>query len=377
MDVHVSGQQRVEPARGLSQPVAPLLQRAGQPGAALPVVFGRLAAHGNVDHRVGQLHLQRRGGRIPDRPLQVREQPPIERPRVPVETDHVGIGTPEAHDVRVVIAGEPRQESVEPRERLIAIAGDRAPHARVALVEPGPAPLVGVTVPITHIDVEQPRREIGPGVHPVRRIPVELLPQLCRAHDLGHAGKDRVLLVGHFRRTFFELAQHAGEGRPELAQPRVIGQHIEARLHVEHARRREQGRDYQRAGGMAGADLILHDVLHERPAQLGRHRARRVLVHGTEHVRPAVRALEAERLRLAPTAALGGCEPSPDTRQIEHLDPHRRRPQIAVVPAEHDAVQPAGPVLRAGGHSHGARRGHSGRGGSLHRHDQQAAPAAF
>src|SRR2546426_5666494 len=98
---------------------------------------------------------------------------------------------------------------------------------------------------------------------------------------------------------------------------------------------------------MSGADLVLNDLADEGGAQLGRQRECRVLVDRPECVVAAVSAREPEHLRLAPAAAAARREPARESGQVEHLDLERRGPEIAIVGAEHEAMEPSRPVVRA------------------------------
>src|SRR5688572_32566212 len=60
--------------------------------------------------------------------------------------------------------------------------------------------------------------------------------------------------------------------------------------------------------------LVLDDPFRERVAQVRRQRGARVLVHGPDTELPAVRGLEAQRLRLHAAALLRGREDRKSTR---------------------------------------------------------------
>src|SRR5438445_7684606 len=98
---------------------------------------------------------------------------------------------------------------------------------------------------------------------------------------------------------------------------------------------------------MSGADLVLNDLADEGGAQLGRERKCRVLVDRPECVAAAVSAREPEHLRLAPAAAAARREPAGEARQVENFDIHGRGPEVAVVGAQQQTVEPARAVLRA------------------------------
>src|SRR2546428_777218 len=92
---------------------------------------------------------------------------------------------------------------------------------------------------------------------------------------------------------------------------------------------------------MSGADLVLNDLADEGGAQFGRERECRVLVDRPECVVAPVCAREPKHLRLAPAAAAARRQPARESGQVEHLDLERRGPEIAIVGAEHEAVEPS------------------------------------
>ncbi|OLC99999.1 MAG: hypothetical protein AUI88_01060 [Gemmatimonadetes bacterium 13_1_40CM_3_70_8] len=210
-----------------------------------------------------------------------------------------------------------------------------------------------MSVPIPHEDVEQSRREKGARIDALARIPRETLPQLLRAGNLLRALECDVLLRVD-RGALLQLAQHALEFRKRI-QPRVIGHRHEAGLGMVHTRGPQQGTHHEGPGRMARADLILEQPLHERRPQLGRHRSSGVLVDRPEGVYVTIRAAKAERLRLAPAAALERRESAAKARQVEHLHTDRRRPEVAIVRAEQDLMHPTGTVPRARRYGGGAR----------------------
>src|SRR5205823_9318449 len=107
---------------------------------------------------------------------------------------------------------------------------------------------------------------------------------------------------------------------------------------------------------MAGADLILEQPLHKRRPELGWHRTSGVFVDGPKDVHVTIRAAQAERLRLAPAAALERRESAAEARQVEHRHLNRRRPEVAIMRAQQSPMQPPGAVLGARRHGGGAPR---------------------
>src|SRR3989442_5973590 len=128
---------------------------------------------------------------------------------------------------------------------------------------------------------------------------------------------------------------------------------------------------------MSGADLVLNDLADEGGAQFGRERECRVLVDRPECVVAPVCAGEPKPLRRAPAAAAAGGQPARESGQVEHLDLERRGPEIAIVGAEHEAVEPSGSVVRSRHHRDvaGGRRPHDRRlGGQGREYDRHGEP---
>src|SRR6185295_20377148 len=97
---------------------------------------------------------------------------------------------------------------------------------------------------------------------------------------------------------------------------------------------------------MSGADLILKDPPRQRGPERRRQQRRRILVDRAELVLAAVAALESQRLGLLAPAPLRGTKPAGEAVEIQHLDPDRGGPQRAVMPAEQQRVEAAGPIAR-------------------------------
>ena len=351
VDVHGAREERIEAVRGQPQSVAAQLEGAGQAGAVARVILGRDPMDRRRDDGITQPALQRGGDRIPHRLLEVHQQPSVEHARVPGQPHHVGVTVAEADDVGLIEAREPREKAVELGERLVAVARDGPPHVPVVLLEPRPAPLVGVPVPVANVDVEQTRSEKGPRVDPVTRAVPQVLPQLLGARNVVRAREAR-LVVTAFLRPLLELPEHPGEVGPEGAETRVVGQNEQAWLRVEYTRGIEQRADDQRSRRMAGADLILDDLIDEGLAQLRRDRRRGILVHRAESEHAPVAALEPQRFRLPPATALERGQTAGVAGEIEHFDADRDGPQVAVVAAEQELVRPARSITGAGGHGY-------------------------
>ena len=241
------------------------------------------------------------------------------------ETPDTGIVVGEADDLRLVEARQPHEHAVEARERLIAVARDRAPPMNVGGIEARPAPLILVPVPVPDENVHQAGGQKRARVHPVARAPLEVLEQLPGIGEID-GPRDRGLVVGSFGRALFDHAQLAGLRAGDTGEAAVVRQDEQPRLRIEHAGGVEQRGNDQRGAGVGGADLILDDRADERGAQLGRECERGVLVDGAERVLAPIRPREVQCLRLAPTAAPFGCEPPGVAGKVEYLYREGRPP---------------------------------------------------
>ena len=341
--LHLGGEHAIEPPGGEWELVTPALERAGQCRLIEGPQLGGKALHRVVDHRVREPLLERGRDRVPHRPLEAAEQPAIDHSRVPGEPHDAGIRGGEFDQLRSGEPGQGQQQAVEPGKGLVAVARDRGPREGIRVAQPGPAPLVLVAVPVAQEYVDQPRGQERAGIDPLVLVLLEPLEQLLGADDLARAGEAWALV----RRTLLDGAEHPAELAPELAQRRRIGKQHQARLRMEDTGGVEERAHHQRRGGVAGADLILHDLVRDRPAELRRHHQGRILVGRAELVRAPVGALEAQRPGLLAAAAPGRPEPAGEPAEIEHLHANRRRPEIAVVLAEQQDMKPSRAVAGA------------------------------
>ena len=131
VDVHVMGEEPIETSRGGGQLVASPSEVACQLCPVQAIIFAWQAANRCGDDAVGQLCLQRPGGRVPDRLLQVPKQPTVEVLGSPAQPVDVAVVRAEADQLPVGDPGKAGKHSIEPGERLVAIARDRPPHCVV------------------------------------------------------------------------------------------------------------------------------------------------------------------------------------------------------------------------------------------------------
>src|SRR5688500_15474464 len=121
---------------------------------------------------------------------------------------------------------------------------------------------------------------------------------------------------------------------------------------MQYVQRLENRRHHERARRVARARLVADDVPRRRLPERGRQRRSRILVAGAELVLPAVAALEAERPGLLAAALSGDGETVGEPVQVDRLRGHWPGPELSVVLAEEDPVQPTGTVLGTGHHAH-------------------------
>jgi len=198
-----------------------------------------------------------------------------------------------------------------------------------------------VPVPVVDEKVKEPRGEERARVDPVVRVLRERLQQVEAVADLGRAreaGPAVWAVVG----KFLQQAEAAGELLPEFAEGGVVRHHGELRRGVEDAQRVEHDRHGQRAARIGVTQLVVHEIGDERVPHALRQDDARILPHRPEHPLPPVRALEAEGLGLEAAAQLGGLEAAVEVLEVEHRGPDRLLPDPAVLPAEQEAMQPAG-----------------------------------
>src|SRR2546426_11465816 len=109
------------------------------------------------------------GDRVPHRTLEIGQKASVEILGPPTQPVDAAVVVTEPPQIRVADAREPRQETVEARERFVAVARDRPPHVAFRCVEARPPPLIGMAIAVTEQEVEQARREERAGIHPLTR----------------------------------------------------------------------------------------------------------------------------------------------------------------------------------------------------------------
>jgi hypothetical protein len=354
VDLGFLGQEVVEGRRRLHQVVAARLHDLVQVAAVELQVLGRQPPHRRGDHVVRDRALELARRLQEGRALEAGEEPPVHLAGVPGQTEDAGVVALEADQHRMAGAREREQEPVVVGERHVAVGGEGQPRLLLALAHP--FPLCLVAVPVADEEVEEPGFEVRACVDALPRIGVEDLDEVLGLDDLLRAfeqSRQGGIGVG----VLLDDPELALELLAELAQLRVVRQHVDGVGHVENARRVRQAVHHDRGHRIRRADLILHDPVRGRVAQLLGQRGARVLVHGPETEVAAVGRLEAERDRLLAAALFGGREPAGEVGEVQHRHPYRGCPRPAVVGAEEEPMQRPGLVPRAG---HDDLRGRGG-----------------
>ena len=271
-------------------------------------------------------------------------------------------------------------------ERVVAVAGDGAPHAQVAAVVARPPPLVFVAVPVAHVDVHQPRGQVRAAVQPVGGAVFQVVQELrpspspCprrrrrgRPSALRASGRrssrQRVALPAPprcaessaLRRVLVFLgdrsrprAPRCGPRRPakrwrQVAQRRAVRHHHHAAARAcSTPAASSSGAARRGRAGVRGAHLVLHDPLDERALELGAQPLGNVLVDGAKDVAPAVRAQQVQRVGGEVAARAQGREAA--RRRCRGPSPPRARDAStggASCRPTASGCSAAGPVLRA------------------------------
>ena len=312
--VHPIGKEAVVVARTLGQRIAPAAQRLLQIRAVFLVQRRREAMDRLRDDRVGELRHDLAGDCLPVFLVERHQEAPVGI--TPGERQLVdrGIARGESGELLGVVLGDGGNDAVESAERLVAVARDRLPEALAVLLEPGPAPLEDVPIPVSHEDVDQPGAQVGARVHPLVAPVLEPVEEGQRVRNHGRFLEPAL-------DPLLQEPEHAGV-LVELAEAWIVGQDRELRRRMEDAGRVEQRWDHQRAVGLRGARLVLEEVADPGVARVGVERAARLLVDRSERPGVAVAALEVQVDRLHSPREAIRAEPSVEGIQIEqrHLD---------------------------------------------------------
>ena len=283
MEIHLAGEEPVVPNCFMRQSVATLHQGRAQRRAVDRQICRGHEGHGRIDHRVREKRDEFRRHRIPGGPGERGEKAAVEVAAAPGCAFGEAVLRSELEQVWIGLPGDPRKQAVEQNERLVAIAGDRHPAEAVAFPHLGPAPLVGMAVPVAKEDIQQPRAEELLRVHLVARLLLGALDDVDGACDLERArkGPRRVIVLV---RPLFDEAECAGKRSAELTQSRVVGEVDELRNAVQDAGGIRERGDHDRGRRMEGADLVLRDFRGDRRLEVGRHPPGGVLVDRPEGV---------------------------------------------------------------------------------------------
>src|SRR5690606_9325154 len=218
------------------------------------------------------------------------------------------------------------QEAIGMDERPVAIARNRTVHLVALLAEAREAPLVRAAVGVADPEVDQPRTQELFRIHPVSARLLEVVQNVFRILDLRGPGEPR-RVIGAFVRLQLNLAQHARERLPELAQSRVVRHDIQRGLQVQDAGRLQQARHDDMTGGMETADLILDQATQEGAVQLARQSLLRKLVDRAEAPADAARVYHVQRNTLVAASLSLRLESTGEGAQVENRNRDRREPQ--------------------------------------------------
>jgi len=218
----------------LRQILAPTDERVSQEVATRGGESWRQPVDRIIDHRVGEIFLERRGHGVPDGAGKLRQEASVERAAVPREPEQIVVVAAKADELRVRVhePGERPHEPVELHERPVAVARNRLPSIRRRAADACPTPLIGMAVPVPDEHVEEPSGEKRACVHGLVRMLRNALEQLFRAHHLHHAGALGGRVFRIVSGTQLDQSEHARELLPELAEARVVRHDDQLRRHV-------------------------------------------------------------------------------------------------------------------------------------------------
>ena len=151
-----------------------------------------------------------------------------------------------------------------------------------------------MAIPVAQEQVDESGRQEGPNIRALVLMLLEAVEQLVGADDLVCAGEAGTLV----RLTLFDRAEQAAEDRAELAQRGIVREEHEPGGRMHHVRSVENRAHHEGRGGMAGAHLVLEDLLHDGVLELNGQQWRWILVQRAKRVLAAVATLEAQRLGL-------------------------------------------------------------------------------
>ena len=337
-DVHPAAQDPIERQGGVEQPIPSVAKGVFKLSAQSLLVGRGEASHRFHDDLIGQAFLKIARHPLEVRPHQLREQVPVKGPAIPRRAEYRRIVPREAYVVGQQRAAQTDEEPVDPRQGPVPVARNGLPAHRVPLLERGPAPLVGVAVPIPYEQVHQARPQVAVAVHSVTLLVFDPLEEPLRARHPCGARKPR-RAVWPLVRTDLDPSQKTAELIQELAQALVPRHDDQRGVRVQDAGRFEERSDHHRAQGEQRADLVLQDALRHSLPELRIEPPGNVLVDGPKRVELAVGAPQAQRRSLEPPASTEGREPPRVAIEVEHLDFDWEGPEIAVEAAKEEPMQ--------------------------------------
>ena len=196
--------------------VPPGDQGCPEPDPVDRAILGRQPSDPGFDHPVGDPALEHPGHRIPGRPLEIGQQPPIEVAAIPSGTDDRRIFRAKVDQLRNLDSHQAEQQPIETDEGLVAVAGNGKPVIPGLVPKQGPPPLIAMAVPVAEKDIGEPGQEKLPGVDPNLGPIVEPFEEVRGPDDLLGAGERHPLVVG-IAGAVLEQAKDLAELGPILA----------------------------------------------------------------------------------------------------------------------------------------------------------------
>src|SRR5207245_7655199 len=115
---------------------------------------------------------------VPNGSLEIDEETPVRHLAGEGEAPDARVVVAKPDDLRLIEARKPHQHAVEARECLVAVPRDRPPPMDARRIEPRPAPLVLMPVPVPDEHIHEPGGKERARVDPVARTTLEMLEQL-------------------------------------------------------------------------------------------------------------------------------------------------------------------------------------------------------
>src|SRR6267143_2407345 len=215
--------------------------------------------------------------------------------------------------------------------------------------EPRPFPLVRMPIVVADEHIHLDSREQRPRIDTRLRVNVDPVEEGVAADDLARA-RETGTTLGHVG-TLLQLAEHTRKLCSEFAENRIVRHYRDGRMRVKDADGGLKWISRDRSQWMRSTPLVADDVPDDGPIVLLGQNAESFL-HRAEHVLQVVGRLESERYGLRPPSRLRGLESAVKSPRVENGHLYRRRPLIAVVVAQENAMKMSRLVDLAGDDDH-------------------------